>query len=255
MARDVSELLRDLTSKFNFAVVGMRAVNMYLFKNRRQLSAVDWELLVEGDDTTFQQFAADVARWYSLEWVDVVFKPGNNVVAYDVYNLRSRSWIQIFIHGIKMFDLYHTDKHLLPLVLGVDGLQYSDMGFLLYEIANRYDVNFTDYIDVKGITRMIANNERIIDNTTLELYSLQDDMTEMKMTSDDTHIVDDLKLVRAHLDLVNKDTKTLYRALLSDNVPYCIKHSIGELCRTYVTQEDKWNKLMKECTSSLEACK
>jgi hypothetical protein len=274
----VPDVLRLAHERFKFAVVGTRAINLYLSQAAiPPAETMDWDVIVPVD--RFAQLQS-----FSNFIISALKKKGYKIHSFnnkgtgdddDLFSFRSRDWIRLTADvcetQIVMLDIYQVPSFTRTMsFMDHEGLLYSDMGFLLREL-NRSERDAKNVLG-KALKAGESDIGESLKRTETELEDVNDLLDETRANIDeliesygqvDDKIVNEA--IKDEIEKCGKVKKTLMRVLNERELLFAAAASgkfdksmiepICRVCREYEKQYNQYTELRAECSSISRSCR
>lgn len=272
----VPSVLKELYLKFKFAVVGTRAINLYLSQAKIQpIHTVDWDVVIESNKlSSLKTFANAVISLFKEKGykIDLIYQSG--IGENNLFSFRSRDWIRLTANvcGTKvvMLDIYQVPSFINTMsFIEHEGLLYSDMGFLLREL-NRSEHDAKNLLarssilnksDIKASLDEFKNKLNESDKLLDKIKDQLDEQIELFGQIDDTLIksairneIHKIEYVKNTLIRVLKERELLFAAIISGKIDKDEIEPICEACREYEQQYNNYTNLKAQCASIAKMC-
>jgi hypothetical protein len=273
----VPDVLRLAHEKFQFAIVGTRAINLYLSQAAiPPIETMDWDVIVSADKfAKVQSFSNFIIATLKKKGYKIhPFRNSGTKEDKDEFSFRSRDWIRLTADvcgtQIVMLDIYQIPSFTQTMsFMEHDGLLYSDMGFLLREL-NRSEHD-TKNVLAKALKTSESDVEKRLKQTETELEEINDLLDETKGNIDEIielyGQVDDKTVNESIKDEMEKcnrsktrlmrllnERELLFAAAASGKFNKSIIEPICRVCREYEKQYNQYTELKAQCLSISKSC-
>lgn len=273
----VPDVLRGLYSQFHFAVIGTRAINLYLTQaTMSSIETMDWDIAIPTHKTeTLKKFSNAVSSSLKKKGykVELIQEAGTHVDD-DLFSFRSRDWIRLTADvcgtQIVMLDVYQVPS--FPETMAFiehDGLLYSDMGFLIREL-NRSESNAKNTLagalkltetdvqkSLEKVEKELEESGILLDglrdgiDQLIESYGQIDDKVVDSALKDEMQKCDSAKKI---LMRVLKERELLFAAAATGKLDKAMMEPVCQACREYEGQYNQYTELKAQCSSVSRLC-
>ena len=268
----VPGILLKLQSNNPFFVVGTRAINAYLSINNNSLD--DWDIAYVGDTSAQESFSEKIVEimqnlGYNIG-IEILESYGDDNETF-AFNSRTRIRLSVNIGDANIFflDIYRLPSQSTGVSTKINGLYYSDMGFLIRELNRKEN-------DVKKLIKQSSNFTRqeihnkykniqsLLDDSAIDLniidFGTDDLIEDFGRISDKVYRnilseqEEQLESARATLEKTVKNRDIIFGYIASGKSPKEMVTKVCKICREFEDQYVQYKNLKERCESIRKLC-